>query len=342
MVTTQGTTSRRAIAVATGIGLAVTGVVLLPSPSQARGAAPTATYTSVYGAPVTVVSTKHRRLSLSTSISKSGEGTNLYVSVALPNRRESHSWAFSLPSSALRLNAGGSGTAKTTSAKLGGLGTLSLKIAGSGATKKSTCQGQLVSASRHATVSGKLLLDTKSAWGKVGSARKIKFAKASTVYWSYPNTASCPAPAPTCSAYSSWSMYLSKATGYTSMSGYTTGRTTSVTAYRSTHLRKPAGASRTDFLTQSGAKAPRLTVHADDTATMQAYAGKGSATLTASAPGSSYSEACGHGTQSLAHKYWSASVHQGSPAAKLTAQVFGAITLPNSAGASISQVRVTG
>lgn len=343
MVVRHGKTGWSLVVAATGLALMAGAAALVASPSQALAAAPTVNYTAVYGAPITVVSSKHHKLSINTSVSQSATGTNLYVSVGLPNHREGHTWTFPLPNSALSLNAGGSGTAKATSVQLGGFGTVSLNVAAFGTPKQITCQSQVVSATRRATISGKFLFDTKSGWGKVGSAtRKVTFAKTSDVYWGYDNTATCPTSPPTCTAYTSWSMSMSTASSYVSMSGSAVGKTTLVSGYRSVHLAKPVGASRTDFVTQSGVKPPQLTVRADNSAAMKVFAGKGSATLSTPAPGSSFSEPCGTGTQHLSHTYWSGGkIHQNSPPAKLAAQVYGAIEVPNTGGGTMARTKVT-
>src|SRR5262249_4468932 len=107
-----------ALALAAGMAAAYTG------PAQAQGA--TVTSTSVYGATITVTSSKHHKLHLSTSISKGTLTSAIYlrVSVATPNNAETHSWSFQLPPSTWNIGATGSGKIKVTSKQLGGFGSL--------------------------------------------------------------------------------------------------------------------------------------------------------------------------------------------------------------------------
>jgi hypothetical protein len=333
-------TARRVIAAVAGLGFAASLAAVVPGPAQAR-ATPTITFTEAYGASVAVSSSTHHKLKVSTYISEqTGDTPDLHVTVALPNGHETHSWTFPLPSSALHLDAKGSGTFKATSKQLGGFGALSLKVAASGATKQFKCQSQLVSATRHATISGAFSFDTKSHWGKI-KGKRFTFARTSDVYWAYDNTASCGQTRPPCASYNSWSLSKSSGHGFLSMYGGTSGKHGYASASRSQQLSKPAGANRYDYLSTTTKHPPKLTVKSDHTATMVGYAGKGSVTIKASDPATPSTIPCGNGSKNVAITSWfSATLHQNKPPAKLSAQIYGAIQVPNSGTASISRVKV--
>jgi hypothetical protein len=340
---------RGALAAAVGLGV-VAGLATLTSGTAVagteRGKAPTVTYLQVSAGSVTKVSSKHhRKLRVSMYASKSTAGKpSISVTVGLPNGRESHTWRFNLPKKGISISAKGSGHVKVSGAKTAHFLVASLKVTGKGHTHKSKCQGQLVGASRKATVSGTFLVDTKAAWGKVGSTKqKMHFATTSTVYWSYANTATCPTPPVTnaCAASTSWSLSKSTATSYVSMYGGQSGKRAYVSGSRSVQLSKPAGASRSDFVTAAKAKKPKLTVHGDNTAVMKAFAGKGSATLTATTPAPPSLTPCGTGSKQESSQTWFGDgIHQNSPPAALPAKIYGAIKVPNSGFASFSKVKV--
>jgi len=69
--------------------------------------------------------------------------------------------------------------------------------------------------------------------------------------------------------------------------------------------------------------------------------GKGSVTIKASDPATPSTIPCGNGSKNVAITSWfSATLHQNKPPAKLSAQIYGAIQVPNSGTASISRVKV--
>jgi hypothetical protein len=314
-------------------------------PAQAEAKASTVNYMYVYGAPITVTSSKHHQLRVSASVSRNaGMAPYLRVTVSTPSGSESHSWSFQVPNSAWNLGATGSGKVKVTSKQTGGFGSLTLTVAGSGAVKQTKCQGQPVSGTRHATVSGMFVFDTKAGWGKVGSTRhKTSFSKASNIYWSYDNTATCPTSPTPCTAYNGWNVSTDSATAYTTVSGTTSGKSSYVYGYRSVQLAKPKGASRTDLLTQSNPKPMKLTVNSDNTATGKGYAGKGSVTITSTDQATPSSSPCGDGTRNRTVMSWyGADIHQNSPPAKMAAQIYGAIVVPNTGTGSMTKVTVTG
>jgi hypothetical protein len=73
---------------------------------------------------------------------------------------------------------------------------------------------------------------------------------------------------------------------------------------------------------------------------MKAFAGKGSATLTATTPAPPSLTPCGTGSKQESAQTWFGGIHQNSPPAALPAKIYGAIKVPNSGFASFSKVKV--
>jgi hypothetical protein len=203
--------------------------------------------------------------------------------------------------------------------------------------RKKTCGGQVASRTRPMAVSGIAHFKTATAaWGTVGSAtRTTTFNSTKTVTWSYDVT--CSTPPPVCTRGLSWSAFHSTASTVRGVSGSSNGTTASVTAYRSTTLTAPAGASRTDLVTVRSAALPTFTT-AGSAATLTARSGGGS--LTAQGEGAfSNSSPCRSGTttKTSTQTSWFGSATNGSPAFKVPAQVFGAFSVPDGSTASISR-----
>ncbi len=328
-----------------GTALLLSGIGALPATAQDAGRALTVDYVSLYTASTKVTSTTGHHLLVSVYVSKQS-GHKPTVSVTLRAPHESHTWSFSAPSSALKVNSSGKGSVTLSASAMGGYGKLALHVKPVGATKTYRCQGQVVSKSRPVKVSGVMFADTKSSgrhkWGKVGSkTRSFTFAKPSSVSWQYDNTATCPTPKSTCYASLFWDASLFSSTAYSSLTGGTSRKSSYLSGYRSVQLHKPAGAHRSDSVTAK-APAPKLTVANDGSAVLTAKLGKGSAKIAAPA-GSDNSTPCGTGGKQEHSLTWSGSYTNGATSLKVPAQIFGAISMKNSASAGyISKTTIVG
>lgn len=249
------------------------------------------------------------------------------VLVALSQQGESHSWSFPAKASDVAVNGKGAGRITLSSTAMGGLGALDLTFSPSGAVKKQTCQGDLASKRRPVAVRGTAQLRTgTSGWGDVGSAKKATAFRSSQVLWSY--DAECPAAEVPCEDALSWSGFDTAGDVVSGISGSVVGGRSSLTAYRTTPLPAPAGASRTDLLTVTGAPAPTLSGEGEER-TLRASLGDGSLDI-AGFPSSTETSPCGSG-RTVTETRWFGTVANGPRPLTVPAQVFGDVTLPDEA-----------
>lgn len=280
-----------------------------------------------------------RSVSVSTTV-KSSTGKKLKVSlyayvsrgianlsVSLNRGNETHSWSFPIATSSVKISTKALGTVKVPAKKLGGYGTLSVKIKSAGKLKKSRCGGKVYNAWRSTKLAGKFFFDSKSGWGKVGSKKKARTFKSARTSLYYDVTCP-PGPErrPVCVTQISWSGYHSTGSGYRGMYATKSGSTTWLAGSRSTRLAKPKNAYRYDSVSAKAA-APKLTVRADDTARIAMKGSRGSAAANSSGPGYDYTTPCRTGTQ---HDFsWNGSLSNAKTPIRLKAQVYGDFTLPN-------------
>lgn len=294
-----------------------------------------ANYTSVYGA-TRAKSSSGKKLMVSLSASKQAGGKpSFYLSLSR-GQAEQHAWRFPAANSSFHISGKAAGKLSLSPKKTGGMGKINLKVKPHGAMKSQKCGGKVYSQTRNVTVSGTVFFDTGSAWGKVGSKTKsLKFRTTHQVYFSYDVT--CPPVdyPDACYASLSWSSSHSTAKTYSYLSATKQGSSTSIYAYRTTQLSKPAGASRIDAAWGAGG-APVLTVAPDGSAKLKIHGVKGSGTLTDPNPGSTSDDPCDTGTQQLTN-WWSGTVTNDAKRIKVPAQVFGAFTVANGTAGALTK-----
>lgn len=133
------------------------------TPAAHNAAKAKVTSRSLYGS-VKVTSSKHKKLTLSVSATPSaGTGSSSSVSVSASNGTESHYWSFNVSKSAIKA-AHGNGKITLSSKTSHGYAVVKLNFAKAGKTKGNNC-----SQTTNSRVTGVLYLNTKSAWGKLGS-----------------------------------------------------------------------------------------------------------------------------------------------------------------------------
>lgn len=133
------------------------------TPAAHNAAKAKVTSRSLYGS-VKVTSSKHKKLTLSVSASPaSGTGTSSAVSVSASNGTETHYWSFNVSKSAVKAGHG-NGTITVSGKTSHGYAVVKLKFAKAGKTRGNKC-----SQSTNSRVTGVLYLNTKAAWGKLGS-----------------------------------------------------------------------------------------------------------------------------------------------------------------------------
>lgn len=198
---------------------------------------------SLYGS-LTVTSSKHKKLTLSVSASPAMHNSSPSVSVSASNGTETHYWSFRVHKSAVTANHG-NGTI-TVSKKLShGYAVVKLKFSKAGTTKGNKC-----SQSTPSTVKGLLYLNTKAAWGKLGSkSHKLKFKG----YESDSLNGTCHYSVP-CHSGTSWDTYSNN--GGSSLFGGTSGKKGYV--YASRYVKLGSWGDRSDYVS---AKTKRPTLH---------------------------------------------------------------------------------
>ena len=306
-----------------------------PADSAVARAGTGALVSKSLSARTTLTSTSGKKLALTVNATGTSSGSTVMVGLAQGN--ESHLWSFKARAADLQIGSTGAGTLTLSSTQTGQRGRLNLKFSPTDTVRKQTCGGQVASRTRPMAVSGIAHFKTGTAsWGTVGSTtRTIAFSSNERVTWSYDVT--CSTPPPVCTRVISWSAFHSTASTTQGVSGSSNGTTASVTAYRSTTLTAPAGASRTDLVTVRSAALPTFST-AGSSATLTARSGGGSLTVQGDgAYGSSSPCRSGTTTTTSTQTSWFGSATNGSPAFKVPAQVFGAFSVPTGATASISR-----
>lgn len=279
-----------------------------------------------------LTSTSGKKLAL--TIGASGNSGGSSVSIGLSQGRESHTWSFQAPASALKVDSTGAGTLVLSSAQTGNRGKLNLKFSPSGAVKKRMCGTKLASKSRPMDVSGIAFFKTGTQpWGNVGSATRSRaFNGAANVSWAYDVT--CTTAPASCTSYLSWSSWKFGSTTMTGVSGTRRGTSASAMGFRSTTLPSPAGASRTDIVSLASVPLPTFSGDVDN-ASVIAKNGTGSLTV-AGQNGYATDVPCGS-NDSAKVTSWNGTVTNGSTAFRIPAQVFGAFTVPNGTSGSITR-----
>jgi hypothetical protein len=279
-----------------------------------------------------------------------GDTPEVKLSLTDRNADEQHIWSFGLPPNALMINGRGAGTVTATSSQMGGYGKLAITIKTDGPKHvTATCGGEPVTARRPVTLTGKLLVITKSSgphkWGSAGSAtKKFPFSANGVVTWNYNTSSGCGGGRLACTATLSWQAFveLGRGGGYEGFAGGKQGKHYVLDGTRYHPLPHTQGiVTRTDqIFGTSDPLAP--TFGSDGSVLMKVRAGPGGsgwATIVGQADMGS-SNPCGKSGQMLVQKDWSGSWTNGAHPMKLHAQIFGALSAPDNLNAAIDRARV--
>jgi hypothetical protein len=296
-----------------------------------------------------VVSSTGHRLRVQVVTVQDSTGTHVEVTAETRNRSEQHTWTFRVPRSAVSISTKGTGRIHLTSTRSAGYAVVRLTASPHGGSTHTTCQGHTATRTRHLSLSGTLLLNTRSsgkhAWGKVGSAhRRLHFSTHSKVTWVKPASFDCSNIAPT---FPCRSMLLWMASGDSSaedfqlMAGENHAGGSLVAGLRSVPLAKPAGATRSD--TNSASDSSRVTLTDNGgSVTMAAAFGQGTATMTSDVPESTVVQKCTTGTKKISVEFWPGTYTNGTPPLSVPEQVFGALSVPDGSAAGLYRITLMG
>jgi hypothetical protein len=298
-------------------------------------------------ATLAVVSSTHHKLRVQVSATKDLESTGndaVTVTLSTPHNSESHAWAFPFSAARMKVGVKGNGSISLPTSAMSPYGRLSLSFKATGAARTAKCHGVPALKTRHVVISGRLLFETHSTgkyrWGQVGSShRAIHFGTTSTVVWTYDTSGTgCGGqqfPPDPCVYGLVW-LVLHGSVEFSEISRKSAAAG-EVGAERTVDLKRPKGAQRTDntfgrtrplLLTVADTGLTTLAVHADGgNAT-------GSATLTSPEPAQVMTSGCGADSVQT-RTTWPADYDHGSPRLRLSEQVFGALTMPDTSHAII-------
>jgi hypothetical protein len=309
-------------------------------PTAARASAASV---DVASSALKVVSTTGHHLRLRMLAFRTSSGTQIVVAVESHNQAEEHDWTFKVPDTALSLSTKGRGRIHLTSRRSAGYAIVSLKASPSGPATVSRCQGKVATRTRHLSLSGTLLLRTRStgkrAWGAVGSShRTLHFSTRSKVTWVRDAATNCPTPTIACRSTFLWQASVGSFGDAAFLTSDNVGAHAEIGGLRSVPLTKPAGATRSDLVTLPDSSSNQLIVNSDGSATMQATFRGGTATLTAPQPASTDVAPCGNGTRNVSVEFWSASFANGPTPIHVPAQIFGGFSASDTPAAGFARV----
>jgi hypothetical protein len=294
-----------------------------------------------------VVSSTHHRLRLQLTATRYLEtpaNDAVTVTVERPHDTESHAWTFLFPADRMKVGTKGNGSIVLPSA-IAPYGRLSLSFKAAGAAKLTRCQGVPALTTRHVATSGRLLFVThstgKDRWGSIGSSHHtIHFGTTSTIVWTYDTSGTdcggqLVVPNP-CLFGVVWEAEHGAVvfSGFSRLASTAPGE---VGAQRDVDLSKPKGAERTD---ETFGTAHHMSVGVGSTGltTVSVHADGGNATgsavLTSPDPAEMSPCGCGAGVKEIQTR-WPSQYDHGSPALRLSEQVFGAMTMPDTSEAII-------
>lgn len=308
----------------------------VPSAAEMARAGVTSSYVSVSGA---ATSSKGKRLRVGFSASHYSFADNFSFRLGLPSGLESHSWYFTPDTGGYDVNGDGKGKLTMDTSATADFAKLNVKVIPTGKFKAYKCGGKVSSKYRPIKIKGVYYNDSKSSkWGHVGSMSKTSFVLKGTFSKSY--GVSCPSGGnPSCLSLMSWSTSQSTGTGYESISGYARGSKAYASGSRSTDIPASNDGQQYDYVTDPKVTKPKLKVKPDDFATLDVWAGPGSAVLTSSTAKDSDTTNCGKGKKQV-RAGWSGTITNGSKPLKLTMQAAPPITIDDSSFASFTKYSV--
>jgi hypothetical protein len=272
--------------------------------------------------------------------------TSVDIQVQTRDGVEEHDWTFPVPRSAISVSASGKARIRLTSSRSAGRATVSLRTSPHGAATRTTCQGKTATKTRHVTLSGTVLLKTRSsgkhAWGNVGSAHRVlRFTTRSKVTWTRAEASSCPTPEFPCHNTALWQANGGPVGAAHFWISENKGAHAEIEGFRFVTLDQPSGATRADGVTLTQPSPNQLVVNGDGTATMQATFRGGTVTMTADQPGTTVHHApCGHGHQKITLESWQSVLTNGASPIVLPAQVFGDFSTADLTSAAFGTIKV--
>ncbi len=298
--------------------------------------------------PLDVVSSTGHHLSVLLHAGKTGTAVQIGIGVETRDGAEEHDWNFSAPASAVSIAADGHGRIRLGSKRSAGLATVSLRLAPVGSATHTTCQGRTATRTRHVSLSGTLLLHTKStgkhAWGSVGSAhRTLHFSTHSAVTWIRSVAQNCPTPSLPCRNTFTWQVSGGPPGVLQLMVSANKGAHAQIGGLRSVPLAEPAGATRSDLVFMRTGTPNQLIVAGDGSATMQASLHGGTATLSSPSPAITSTQPCRAGRKKgkLSVEDWSGAVFTNGPVPiHVPAQIFGGFSMPDGSPADFARLHV--
>lgn len=304
-------------------------------------AAPTLTKTtlnsvSFIGATQTLKSTTGKRLKITVSANAFTPFTSPShesVQVGRSTTPETHTWTFTTPNGLTYDPSTGKGSVRSGTS-FGGFGKLKLNLTANGKKTKTKCGTSYESDSQPVDVAGVLIFNTQSGkhgWGKVGHKKRRRFRGHSYVQYTMGDGTGCPTPSFPCQTSRSWLASQTTTNSSLSISGEIGTKSSFLNISRNTTLKKPAGASRSDFITLDTPRQHFRVRHHKARVTVEG-AGiiKGSATLQAADKGTSGTQPCGkHETNSETTTTWKSSYTNGKKRLTGKEQIEGSLFLPN-------------
>jgi hypothetical protein len=298
--------------------------------------------------PLDVVSSTGHHLSVLLHAGKAGTGVQIGIGVETRDGAEEHDWNFSAPASAVTIAAGGHGRIRLTSKRSAGLARVSLRLAPHSSATHTMCQGETATRTRHVSLSGTLLLHTRStgkhAWGSVGSAhRTLHFSARSTVTWTKTAAQNCPTPSLPCRNTFTWQVSGGTPGVLELMLSANKGAHAEIGGLRSVPLAEPAGATRSDLAFLRAGTPNQLIVAGDGSATMQTSLHGGTATLTSANPAITSTQPCRDGRKKgkLTVDDWPGAVFTNGPVPiHVPAQIFGGFSMPDGSPADFARLHV--
>jgi hypothetical protein len=251
------------------------------------------------------------------------------VGVETRNRAEQHDWSFQVPESAVSVSAKGVGRIHLGSTRSGGYAEVSLKAVPHGPSVASTCQGRTATRTRHISLTGTVLLHTRSsgkhAWGTVGTAhRTLRFSTRSTVILQKPAASKCQDDTSSfpCRNTRFWEASGGVPPELDFFTSANKGAHAEIAGFRSVPLPRPSGATRTDIVSLPQPSANQL-VAVPGSATMQARFRGGTVTMSSTQPAIKQTGRCGKGKKTITVRYWDSDLTNGAQPIVVPARIFG-------------------
>lgn len=288
-------------------------------------------FASLY-ATATTTSSKGKKLVARLGASQS----SLNFRLSLPSGAEDHQWSFNAGAGGWDVNGDGQGKLTMGTKATAGFAKLKVSVTPTGKFKSYTCGGKVYLEERPIKVTGVYFNDSKSdKWGHVGSKSKTNFVLKGTFSKAY--DVDCGEELPDCVTSLSWRTSHSASGTYEVIGGYSSGQGVSAYGYRSYTITGSTGGWGYDYVLDSKTTRPKLKVKADGNATLDVWAGPGSAVLSSTGPKDADLSFCG--TDDIRNQVvesWNATVAKGAKPLKVTMQAAPAVVGGNSWTASFS------